>query len=39
MQSQPVDLVPFIDERKEVTNEQFIRGISKETSPGTLEFI
>ena len=28
MQSKPVDLVPSIDERKEVTNVQLIRGIS-----------
>ena len=37
MQSKPVDLVPSIDEGKEVTNAQTIRGMSKETSSVTFE--
>ena len=32
MQSKPIDLVPSNDERKEDTNVELIRGISKETS-------
>ena len=39
IQSKPVDLVTSIDERKEVTNVQLIRGISKETSSVTYEFM
>ena len=39
MQSKPVDLVPSINERKEVTNVQLIRGISKETSSVTFELM
>ena len=39
MQSKPVDLVPSIDERKEVTNVQLIRGISKETSSVSFELM
>ena len=32
MPSKPVDLVPSSDRRKLLTNEQFILGISKETT-------
>ena len=39
MQSKPVDLVPSIDERKEVTNEQFIRGISTKHHQAFFELI
>ena len=39
MQSRPVDLVPSIDERKEVSNAQLIRGISKETSSATFKLM
>ena len=39
MQSKPVDLVPSIDERKEVLNVELIRGISKETSSVTFELM
>ena len=39
MQSKPVNLVPSIDERKDVINAQLIRGISKETSSFTFELM
>ena len=39
MQSKPVDLVAYIDERKKVTNVQLIRGISKETPSVTFELM
>ena len=39
MQSKPVDSVLSIDERKSVTNEQLVRGISKEKTSVTFEFM